>query len=263
MGPAGRSSNGGPEPDLMALRGTRRGHKGVARAGQTHPSPRRAPDVSVPDSIRREVRFFTDRAQLRAWFERHHASASEIWIGYYKQGVSRAGVRYAEALDEALCFGWIDGQVRSLDGESYANRYTPRRPGSNWSAPNVQRARELARAGRMHEAGLRAFAPDRKVQRSPRVDGPANARLPRGLERELRADPRAWERFQGEPPGYRRQAVAWVSSARTPETVRRRLAALMSAAREGRRVDWIHPYRVPRRRGAEGRRSNGRSARKA
>lgn len=247
----------------MALRGTRRRHKGVATAGQTHPSGRRTPDVPVPDSIRRAVRFFTDREQLRAWFERHHASASEIWIGYYKQGVPRAGVRYAEVLDEALCFGWIDGQVRSLDREAYANRYTPRRPGSNWSASNVQRARELIRAGRMHEAGLRALATVGKVTRAQGEVAAANAPLPGAVEREFRAYRKAWAQFQREPPSYRRQAAAWLASARTSETAHRRLRALVSAARDGRRVDWIHPYRAPGPRTPEGRRSKARSGRKA
>jgi hypothetical protein len=103
------------------------------------------------------VRFFRRREQLRVWFEEHHSTAKEIWIGYYKRGVVKRGVTYAEAVEEALCFGWIDGQVRSIDESSYANRYSPRRPGSRWTQTNLQKAEELIRSGRMHPAGLEIY----------------------------------------------------------------------------------------------------------
>ncbi|HZY92977.1 MAG TPA: hypothetical protein VFG07_09455 [Thermoplasmata archaeon] len=106
---------------------------------------------------RPQARFFRTRASLRAWFVAHHATAPELWIGYYKRGVNRKSVNYLEAVEEAMCFGWVDGLLRSLDHESYANRYTPRRPGSHWTDANVKKARALIADGRMRPAGLRVF----------------------------------------------------------------------------------------------------------
>ena len=106
------------------------------------------------EEIRGKARFFSSPEELRRWFEKHHATEKELWIGYYKRGTGRKGVSYLEAVEEALCFGWVDGQVRSLDDRSYANRYTPRRPESRWSQVNVRKVGELRRAGRMRPAGV-------------------------------------------------------------------------------------------------------------
>jgi uncharacterized protein YdeI (YjbR/CyaY-like superfamily) len=103
------------------------------------------------------VHFFRRQQDLRAWFETNHTRVKEIWIGYYKKGVSKRGVTYAEAVEEALCFGWIDGQVRAVDESSYANRYSPRRLRSRWTQANLQKAAELVLSGRMHPAGLAAY----------------------------------------------------------------------------------------------------------
>lgn len=105
----------------------------------------------------REVRIFTDASALRAWFEEHHDSDAELWMGYYKKGVPKSSVSYAEAVDEALCFGWIDGITRRIDDEVYTVRWTPRRPTSGWSAINIAKVAALRAADRMHAAGLRAF----------------------------------------------------------------------------------------------------------
>src|SRR5919202_4274269 len=104
-----------------------------------------------------EPRFFAEPAELRAWFERCHDTAGELWVGFHKKGSGRPSVTWPEAVDQALCFGWIDGLRRSLGETSYVIRFTPRRPGSIWSAVNVARARELAAAGLMHPAGRAAF----------------------------------------------------------------------------------------------------------
>jgi uncharacterized protein YdeI (YjbR/CyaY-like superfamily) len=187
------------------------------------------------------VRFFARQEQLRAWFAKNHARAKELWIGYYKQGTGKKGVTYSEAVEEALCFGWIDGQVRSLDGRTYANRYTPRRPGSRWSRGNVTKVEELSRAGRMHSAGLRVFtgrAPREHVgysfeERTTSLDVPG--------AREFRKARAAWQFFQAQPPYYRRTAVFWVMSARREETRRRRLRALIRDSNQGRRLDLLAP----------------------
>jgi uncharacterized protein YdeI (YjbR/CyaY-like superfamily) len=100
------------------------------------------------------------RAEWRGWLSRHHANRQEIWVVYYKKGSGKAGISYEESVEEALCFGWVDGQIKGLDAISYAGRFTPRRPGSNWSASNRERVARLLREGRMTDAGKRVLPPD-------------------------------------------------------------------------------------------------------
>jgi uncharacterized protein YdeI (YjbR/CyaY-like superfamily) len=118
-------------------------------------------------------RFFRSASDFRAWLERNHATAPELWLGVYKKGSGKPSITWPEAVDQALCFGWIDGIRRSIDETSYANRFTPRRPRSNWSARNVKRVRELIDLGLMRPAGLKAFDEREKV---PPLAGPLSAR---------------------------------------------------------------------------------------
>ena len=187
------------------------------------------------------VRMFADAGQLRAWFELNHGRARELWIGYYKKGVGKTAVSYPAALEEALCFGWIDGQLRSIDDERYANRYTPRRPGSRWSQTNVAKVRELRRAGRMRPSGLKAFRerdPDRPAGYSyedrPKVLAPP-------LAREFRGHPCAWKYFLTQPPSYRRTITFWVMSGQRDETRRRRLGLLVQSSQREERMDLLRP----------------------
>ena len=185
-----------------------------------------------PDS----VSVFTDAAQFRAWLEEHHDTATELWVGYYKKGVSRTSLSYPEAVEEALCFGWIDGITRRIDDEVYANRFTPRRKGSSWSAVNIAKVAELTAAGRMHAAGLRAFEErDRRKDASYSLERAAAA-LPADYEARLRADPGAWAYWQAQPPGYRRTATHWVVSAKREDTRLRRMATLIGDCAAGRRI---------------------------
>jgi uncharacterized protein YdeI (YjbR/CyaY-like superfamily) len=107
--------------------------------------------------MRVPARFFRSPAELREWFEAHHANAPELWIGFHKAHTGKVGVGYAEAVEVALCFGWIDTTVRRIDADRYANRFTPRRPDSYWSVENRRRFAKLEKAGRVHESGRRAF----------------------------------------------------------------------------------------------------------
>ena len=125
--------------------------------GQRRVHPVRTVRQRVSGDRPAEVHFFADRQALRAWFESHHAGAEELWIGYWKKTAARGGVTYAEAVEEALCFGWVDSRLRSLGPESYAHRYTPRRETSHWSTSSITAARALIGAGRMRPSGLRAF----------------------------------------------------------------------------------------------------------
>jgi uncharacterized protein YdeI (YjbR/CyaY-like superfamily) len=181
--------------------------------------------------------FFATPAELRAWLERHHADREELWVGLYKKGSGRPSVTWPEVVDEALCFGWIDGVRRSLGPDSYANRLTPRRARSNWSAINIKRVGELIEEGRMTPAGLAAFearSDDRSAVYS--YEQRRNAELDDEQERRFRKVPEAWAWFQARPPSYRRAAIHWVTSAKRAETRERRLATLIEDSAAGRAI---------------------------
>lgn len=186
--------------------------------------------------------FFADRAAFRAWLDEHHASASELWMGLYRKGSGRPSITWPEAVDEALCFGWIDGVRQGIDDESYMNRFTPRKPNSNWSAVNVGRVQELTRQRRMRAAGLKAFRERREEKTATySYEQRHQARLDPAQERRFRSSKQAWEWFQTQPKGYRTTAVYWVMSAKKPETRERRLTTLIEDSGEGRRVPPLRP----------------------
>jgi uncharacterized protein YdeI (YjbR/CyaY-like superfamily) len=187
--------------------------------------------------IRSGITFFRTPAAFRRWLERHHASATELWVGFHKKSSGRPSLTYAESVDEALCFGWIDGVRKSVDADRYVTRFTPRRPGSVWSVINTRRARALIAQGRMHPAGLAAFK-----ARNPKRSGVYSfeqrkaAALTRQETAALRADTAAWRFFASQPPGYRRVVTWWVISAKRPETRARRLRVLIADSAAGRRI---------------------------
>lgn len=194
-------------------------------------APRAKPTTPPP-----APRVFADAAKLRAWLAANHDKKREIWIKYYKAASGKRSLRYQEALDEALCFGWIDGQVRSLGEESYMQRWTPRRKGSYWSKVNVGKAERLIAAGRMAPAGLAAFqARDpAKAERYSFEQLPQAA--PASLEARLKRRKGAWATWQGLPPSYRKLAVAWIVGAKKEETRERRLGLLVDACARGERL---------------------------
>ncbi|HUP47846.1 MAG TPA: YdeI/OmpD-associated family protein [Thermoanaerobaculia bacterium] len=185
----------------------------------------------------KDVTFFETPADFRRWLRKHHRSRSELWVGFHKKGSGRPSITWPGAVDEALCFGWIDGVRKTIDGESYAIRFTPRRGGSTWSSVNTRRARELIRDGRMQPAGLRAFeARDAKKSSLYSFEQRTEARLGEELEARFRADAAAWSFFQAQPPGYRRTVTWWVMSAKREETRARRLQTLIEDSAAGRRI---------------------------
>jgi len=180
--------------------------------------------------------FFRTPADFRAWLERHHETADELLVGFYKKGSGRPSITWPESVDEALCFGWIDGIRRSIDGESYSIRFTPRRARSAWSAVNIRRAAELKKLGRMRPAGLRAFEardPDRS-QIYSFEQSPESRRLSPEYQAKLEANEKAWAFFRSQAPYYQRVASWWVMSAKKEETRLRRLERLIANAAEGR-----------------------------
>lgn len=181
--------------------------------------------------------FFATPEELGAWLEEHHETASELWVGFYKKGSGKPTITWPEAVEEALRFGWIDGVRRSLGEDSYTNRFTPRKPTSNWSLINVAKVEELKRRGLMAPAGLRAYelrTPERTgVYSSERAKA---AVLPAAFDERLRANPAAAEWFDGRPPSYRKTAIHWVISAKREETRMRRMQQLIDCSAEGRTV---------------------------
>jgi uncharacterized protein YdeI (YjbR/CyaY-like superfamily) len=183
-----------------------------------------------------DVTFFESPPDFRQWLEKHHATERELWVGYYKKDSGKPSITWPESVDEALCFGWIDGVRKSVDETSYKIRFTPRRTGSIWSAVNIKRAQELIETGRMRPAGLEAFQ-NRKEDRSRRYSyEQEGAKLSGEYERKLKADPKAWEFFQAQPPWYRRTVTWWIMSAKKEETRLKRLGQLIKDSAQGRMV---------------------------
>jgi uncharacterized protein YdeI (YjbR/CyaY-like superfamily) len=189
----------------------------------------------VPDPSPSAIRFFRTAGALRAWLQRNHATARELWIGMHRKGSGRPSITYPEALDEALCFGWIDGVRKKLDATSYVQRFTPRKPKSYWSLVNIRHAKRLQAEGRMAPAGLAAFA-KRDEKQARKYSFEARTGLDAVSLRELRRNKAAWKFFEAQPPGYRRVAGWWVASAKRDETRRRRLAVLISHSAKGERI---------------------------
>jgi uncharacterized protein YdeI (YjbR/CyaY-like superfamily) len=183
-----------------------------------------------------KVHFFPDAAALRAWFVEHAATADELQVGYYKRHTGKPSPTWSESVDEALCFGWIDGVRHSIDADRYTNRFTPRRKGSHWSHVNVAKAEALIAAGKMTPAGRAAFD-----ARSARKTGRASyENRPRAFppehEKTFKAHKAAWTFFSAQPPGYRRTAIWYVVSAVKAETQAKRLGQLVEVSAEGRRI---------------------------
>jgi uncharacterized protein YdeI (YjbR/CyaY-like superfamily) len=184
-----------------------------------------------------EPLFFAKPADFRRWLEKHHHAAAELLVGFYKRGSGRPSMTWPESVDEALCFGWIDGVRRSLDDESYTIRFTPRRPSSNWSLINIRKVEALIRDGRMKPAGLEAFeARDESKSGVYSFEQRENAKLDRKAEATFRANRAAWRFFQAQPPGYRKIAAFHVMSAKREETRAKRLSILIEHSAAGQRI---------------------------
>jgi uncharacterized protein YdeI (YjbR/CyaY-like superfamily) len=190
-------------------------------------------------------KFFRSPAQFRQWLEKNHDSVAELLLGFHKKDSGKKSVTYPEALDEALCFGWIDGVRRSLDETSYTIRFTPRKPRSIWSNVNVRHVERLTKEGRMAEPGLKAYAlrdPKRTgiyaFENRPREFSPE-------FEKKFRANKPAWEFFQTEPPSIRRTCIFWVMNAKKEETRLRRLDQLIARAAQGIRSGVLESKKNP------------------
>jgi uncharacterized protein YdeI (YjbR/CyaY-like superfamily) len=175
-----------------------------------------------------------DRAEWRRWLSKNFARYEEIWLVFYKKATGRQTVSYDHAVEEALCFGWVDGRVQKLDEECYAYRFTPRKPESQWSKSNLQRVERLSAEGKMMPAGLKVYnsGERREVASMP-------TELPKNLEEMFRKRRAAWTSYQKFPPGYRRVTAGWVASAKKEETRVKRLEKLMEFSARNQRIEYM------------------------
>ena len=189
--------------------------------------------------------FFATPADFRAWLDRRHASEQELSVGFYKRSSGKPSITWPESVDAALCYGWIDGVRNSINEVSYRIRFTPRKPTSTWSAINVKRVAELTKLGLMHPAGVRAIEA-RKGDKTGiyAYEQRKAAKLPPKYQRQFRANKKAWEFFQSQPPWYRRTATYRVISAKQEETRLRRLAELIKDSEAGRPIKELRRTRA-------------------
>jgi uncharacterized protein YdeI (YjbR/CyaY-like superfamily) len=188
-----------------------------------------------------KIVYFSSQEEFRKWLVKNHAAVNELIVGFHKKSSGKKGTTYSEALDEALCFGWIDGVRRSINAESYAIRFTPRKSKSIWSLVNVGHVERLQKAGKMAEPGLKAFAAREKRRTGIYSFEQQRPGLSAKYKKLFRANTRAWEFFAKQAPWYQRTAGYWVSSAKQEETRMRRLAKLMEVSANGRRLDQLTP----------------------
>ena len=183
-----------------------------------------------------EMTFFKSSSEFRVWLEANHGSTQELRLGFYKKSAPEKGITYREALDQALCYGWIDGMRKSVDEASYTIRFTPRRPKSVWSAVNIKRFGELLELGWVQPPGLQTFN-ERDQKRSGLYSYEQRSHgLDDGYEKQLKANTKAWDFFQAQPPWYQRTASWWVMSAKKEETRLKRLATLIEDSENGRPI---------------------------
>jgi len=186
-------------------------------------------------------KFFPSPSAFRRWLAANHSRSKELWVGFYKKNSGRPSITWPESVDEALCFGWIDGIRRRIDDDSYVIRFTPRKSSSVWSGVNIRNVERLINEKRMQPAGLKAYAARKEhrsgiysyEQRSPELVEPYA-----GIFKSNRA---AWKFFQAQPPSYRKIMNWWVVSAKREETRRQRLNRLIEGSREGKRLRYNYP----------------------
>lgn len=180
--------------------------------------------------------FFATPAAFRRWLKAHHATETELWVGYYKKETGMPSMTWSESVDEALCFGWIDGIRKSVSADAYTNRFTPRKPSSNWSAVNIAKMNTLIAAGRVHPAGRRAFEARDEARSEVYSFERKAAALSDAETAAFRKNAKAWKFWEAQPPGYRRLASHYVTSAKRPETRVRRLSIVIRDSAAGRRI---------------------------
>jgi uncharacterized protein YdeI (YjbR/CyaY-like superfamily) len=196
-----------------------------------------------------EPRFFKSGAEFGKWLDKHGAREAELLLGFYSLRASKKGITYKQALDEALCAGWIDGLRKNFDEESYTIRFTPRKAKSNWSAINIARVEELKAQGLMKPAGLAAY--EKREEKRSRIYSYENQ--PKALDpasqKRFKANPKAWAFFTAQRPSYQRLTAFWVLDAVKEETRAKRLQTLINDSEQGR---WTKRFISPKPKKVEG-----------
>ena len=186
------------------------------------------------------IKIFRSAAEFRKWLEANHDCVTELWLGMHNQRTDKKSITYREALDEALCFGWIDDVRKSIDPITYQQRLTPRKAKSYWSAVNIKRWNELVQLGRVMPAGVTAFE-RRSIDTAKYSFEARPKKLPAAYEKQFRANLAAWEFFRAQAPWYQRTSSFWVLSAKQEGTRQRRLAKLIADSGQSRRLDMLTP----------------------
>lgn len=185
--------------------------------------------------------FFSTPSAFRAWLEHHHGQADVLWVGYHKKASGKPSITWPESVDQALCFGWIDGVRKSIDGDSYMIRFSPRKAGSIWSGVNIKRAQALIEQGLMRPAGLKAFEARKENKSGVYSYEQRSVDLPEPYERLLKKNKAAWRFFESESAYYRRAVFWWIVSAKKEETRMKRLEQLVACSAKGERIPGFKP----------------------
>lgn len=188
-----------------------------------------------------EAVFFASAQDFRQWLEQNHATETALLLGIYKKAAGTPTVTYKQAVDQALCFGWIDGVGGTIDEERYTVRFTRRKPRSIWSQVNIKRIAELTEAGLMHPYGLEVFNSRDLSKQNLYANEQEAIALSAEYEAQFRANSQAWDYFQAQPPGYRKNAIWWVISAKQEATRLKRLATLIEDSAAGRKIKSLTP----------------------
>ncbi|MBN1598797.1 MAG: YdeI/OmpD-associated family protein [Bacteroidales bacterium] len=178
--------------------------------------------------------FFSNQEEFRNWLEKNHDSRKELWVGYYKVDSGIPSITWPQSVDEAICFGWIDGIRKSIDKKSYCIRFTPRNPKSDWSVVNINKAERLIKEGLMHPSGLKLFQECKESD--PVMSSNRDAKLTPEMEKTLKQNMIAWTFFNSQAPSYQRTMCYWIMSAKQEPTKFRRLEKLIKASETGKRV---------------------------
>ena len=181
-------------------------------------------------------KFFKTPSDFRKWLAAHHAKSKELWVGFYKKNSGKPSITWPESVEEALCFGWIDGVRKRIDEDSYKIRFSPRRPNSIWSAVNIKIAQRLITEKRMLPAGMKAFAARKEYRSGIYSYEQRSAELVEPYQAKLKRNVAAWKFFQAQPPSYRKMINWWIVSAKQEETRLKRLDRLIEASAKGQRL---------------------------
>jgi len=192
------------------------------------------------------VKFFKSPPDFRKWLAANHASQTELWVGFYKRASGKASITWPQSVDEALCFGWIDGIRKSIDDVSYKIRFTPRKQRSTWSAVNIKRVGELSEQGLMSEAGVKAFEARQENRSGIYSYEQRSPELPELYAKKLKKNTAAWKFFEAQPPSYRKAVNWWIVSAKQEETRLKRLHKLIEDSAAGQRIAQFTAIRKPK-----------------